>query len=66
LVSQLWAVEIRRTLNPKLSKGFLIATKDMKATHRFFVYAGKEQFPMGENTLVIGLSELMIKLREGF
>jgi hypothetical protein len=49
----LWAVEIRRTLNPKLSKGFLIATKDMKATHRFFVYAGKEQFPMGENTLVI-------------
>jgi hypothetical protein len=66
LGSQLWAVEIRRTLNPKLSKGFLIAAKDVKATHRFFVYAGKEQFPMGENTLAIGVSELMIKLREGF
>lgn len=64
--TQLWAIEIKRTLNPKLSKGFLIAAEDVKATHRFFVYAGKEQFPMGENTVAIGVAELMIKLREGF
>lgn len=65
LGSQLWAIEIKRTLKPKLSKGFLIASEDVKATHRFFVYAGKEQFPMGGNTIAIGVADLMNKLREG-
>jgi len=37
----------------------------VKATHRFFVYAGKEQFPMGGNTIAIGVADLMNKLREG-
>ncbi len=62
LGSELWAIEIKRTLSPKLSKGFSIAAEDVKATHRFFVYAGKEEFPLSENTNAIGLTGLLEKI----
>lgn len=60
--SQLWAVEIKRTASPKLSKGFLNAVQDIEATHRFFIYAGREEFPMGENTTAIGLNLFLTKI----
>lgn len=59
---QIWAIEIKRTLSPKRSKGFSIAAEDVKATHRFFVYAGKEEFPLSENTNAIGLAGLLEKI----
>ncbi|HAS59183.1 MAG TPA: ATPase, partial [Algoriphagus sp.] len=62
LGSERWAIEIKRTLSPKLSKGFSIAAEDVKATHRFFVYAGKEEFPLSENTNAIGLAGLLEKI----
>ncbi|GAA0879361.1 hypothetical protein GCM10009119_23290 [Algoriphagus jejuensis] len=61
--SQLWAVEIKRTRSPKLSKDFLIASKDVEATHQFVVYTGNEEFPLGENTNTIGLADLMQRLK---
>ncbi len=63
--SQLWAIEIKRTLSPKLSKGFSIAAEDVEATHRFFVYAGKEEFPLSENANAIGLVGILKKIKEG-
>jgi predicted AAA+ superfamily ATPase len=63
---QLWAIEIKRTLSPKLSKGFSIAAKDVEATHRFLVYAGKEEFPLSENASAIGLMGILQKIKEGF
>ena len=60
--SQLWAIEIKRTSSPKLSKGFLNAVQDVEATHRFFIYAGKEEYPMGENTFAIGLHLFLNKI----
>jgi uncharacterized protein len=50
-------------MGPKLSKGFSIAAKDVKATHRFLVYAGKEEFPLSENASAIGLVEILQKIR---
>ena len=66
LGSQIWAIEIKRTLSPKLSKGFSIAAEDVEATHRFFVYAGKEEFPLSENTNAIGLVGILRKIKVGF
>lgn len=62
LGSQLWAIEIKRTLSPKLSKGFSIAAEDIEATHRFFIYAGKEEFPLSEKVSAIGLIDLMKRI----
>ena len=63
LSGKIWALEIKRTLSPKLSKGFLNAVEDIQASHKYFVYAGKETFPMGSGTFAIGLKDIMLKLK---
>lgn len=66
LNGEVWAIEIKRTLSPKLSKGFLNAVEDISADHCYFIYAGKDEFPLGENTRAIGLAGLMKKIKGGF
>ncbi|WP_192347151.1 ATP-binding protein [Algoriphagus sp. Y33] len=66
LGGKIWAIEIKRTLSPKLSKGFLNAVEDISADHRYFIYAGKDEFPLGGNTLAIGLARFMEKMKGGF
>ncbi|WP_439488919.1 ATP-binding protein [Algoriphagus sp.] len=63
LSGKVWAIEIKRTLSPKLSKGFLNAVEDIQASHKYFVYAGKDTFPMGSGTFAIGLIDIMLKLK---
>ena len=66
LNGEIWAIEIKRTLSPKLSKGFVIAVGDVEAVHRYFIYAGQDEFPLGENTRAVGLAGFMRKIKEGF
>lgn len=54
-----WAIEIKRSAAPSLSKGFHIACDDIKADKCFVVYSGKDRFSMGENVIAISLPELM-------
>jgi predicted AAA+ superfamily ATPase len=53
------AIEIKRSLVPKVSKGFYLGCEDIKATRRFVVYPGNEKFPIGDNTTAISLLEIM-------
>lgn len=62
--NQIWAIEIKRSAAPTLSKGFYAACEDIKATHKFVVYSGTERFPMSENTEAIGLIEFLRLLKE--
>ena len=61
---QVWAIEIKRTTAPKTKAGFHRACEDIKATRKFVVYAGKERFPLSEETEAIGLIELLKLLNE--
>jgi predicted AAA+ superfamily ATPase len=54
-----WAIEIKRSSSPSLSKGFHIACTDVKPQRRFVVYSGKDRFTMSENITAISLSDLM-------
>ena len=54
----LWAVEIKRGLAPRLDKGFHHARQDLNPERSFVVYSGNERYPKGETVEVIGLSEL--------
>jgi len=54
-----WAIEIKRSSAPTLSKGFYTACADVKPTRRFVVYAGQDRFPMGHDTTAISLHEMM-------
>ncbi|MEZ4828402.1 MAG: ATP-binding protein [Bacteroidia bacterium] len=56
---EVWAIEIKRTTAPKAPPGFYRACEDIAATRKFVVYAGKDRFPLGNDTEAIGLVELL-------
>ena len=55
---ELWAIEIKRGLAPKLERGFHQAREDLKPDRCFVVYSGDERYPRAEGVEVIGLEEL--------
>lgn len=54
-----WAIEIKRSSSPSLSKGYHMACEDVQATRRYVVYSGKDTFPLGEGITAVSLSDLM-------
>jgi predicted AAA+ superfamily ATPase len=57
-----WAIEIKRSSTPYVSKGFYVGCEDIKADKRFVVYSGKDKFPMNEGVTAIPLPDLMQEL----
>jgi predicted AAA+ superfamily ATPase len=56
---RLWAVEVKRSLNPRPGKGFHLACEDVEATHRFVVYPGTERYRLDPSTEAVPLSSLL-------
>ena len=59
-----WAIEIKRSLAPTLSKGFHFGCEDIQATNRFIVYPGKDRFPAANDVTVLPLIDMMNELRD--
>lgn len=59
-----WAIEIKRSSAPALSRGFHTACEDVQATKRFVVYAGEDTFPLSQKTRAISLTDLMKELNQ--
>ncbi len=57
-----WAIEIKRTLRPKTSRGFELACEDIQPARRLFAFPGNEPFPMNANTRAVPISTLMEQL----
>jgi len=55
---QRWAIEIKRSTAPTLSRGFHIAADDLKASARFVVHAGAESFPLPHGVRATSLPDL--------
>ncbi len=64
--NQIWAIEIKSGLTAKPTKGFYNAIKDIKSTHNFIVYAGKERYPIAENIEAMSLISLMTLIDKQF
>jgi predicted AAA+ superfamily ATPase len=62
-IQKKYAIEIKRSFTPNLSKGFYLGCEDIAATHRFIVYPGKERFPVGKGVTVMPLLEMMDELK---
>ena len=58
------AIEIKRSLAPKLTKGFYLGCDDIKATERYVVYSGQEKFPLSKDETAIPLPLMMKRLQE--
>jgi predicted AAA+ superfamily ATPase len=53
-----WAIEIKRSLQPKLERGFHSACADVSPTHKWVVYPGSERYRLGDDAWAVGLPEL--------
>lgn len=54
----LWAIEIKRSLTPKLERGFYSACDDLQPVRKYVVYAGEEQYPIANDIEAISLTGL--------
>jgi uncharacterized protein len=57
-----WAMEIKRSSAPSVSKGFYSGSEDIKPERRFVIYSGLESFSMGEGITAISLPNFMQEL----
>ncbi|NBV14844.1 MAG: ATP-binding protein [Sphingobacteriia bacterium] len=53
--SDRWAIEIKRSTAPSISKGFHLACDEIKASQKFVVYNGTQRFPMTNGITAISL-----------
>ena len=58
-----WAIEIKRSASPSVSKGLHNAIADLKPSRTFIVHAGEDSFPLNGGVEAIGLSALGERLR---
>lgn len=64
--NKIWAIEIKRSLTPKIERGFYHARDDIKPDENFLVYPGDERYPMNTDTDVISLTSLIRLLKQEF
>ena len=57
-----WALEIKASRIPKLSKGFHIACADLGVRRKLVIYPGSETFSLGNDTLAVPLPEFLQEL----
>lgn len=57
-----WAIEIKRSLTPKLERGFHLACDDIQPERRYVVYGGVEAFPVAAHVEALSLADLCQRL----
>ncbi|MEY4711766.1 MAG: hypothetical protein RIS88_1216 [Pseudomonadota bacterium] len=61
---ELWAVEFKRSLSPKVERGFHSACDDLQPTRKWVVYPGQEAYPLAADIQAVSLHGLCEKLRQ--
>ncbi len=56
---EVWAIEIKRNSAPKVSKGFIEACNDVKATHKWIINSLEDRYPVSNGIEVIGFTEFI-------
>lgn len=57
-----WAIEVKRSLAPRVERGFFAACDDLAPARRFVVHPGRDRWPMRDGVEAIGLSDLCHEL----
>ena len=55
---RVWTIEVKRSVAPKLERGFHHALTDLTPDKSFVVYNGQERFPLNNHTEAISLVDL--------
>lgn len=59
---KMWAIEIKRSLSPKVERGFHAACTDLSPARKLVVYPGDESFPLGHDIQAMPLAALCQEL----
>ena len=54
-----WAVEVKSSSAPSLSRGFYNAIEDIEPDRAFVVYAGEEDYPVSDTVTAMGLRNFL-------
>ncbi len=57
-----WAIEVKRSSAPTVSKGMHLAAADVQAHALFVVYPGLVEFPLGQKVLALPLGAMVARL----
>lgn len=60
----LWAIEIKRSLSPKIERSLSNALEDLQPHKSFIVYSGDERYPLRKGVDAISLYDLMDELKK--
>ena len=60
-----WAIEIKRSLSPKVRRGFHSACEDIKPARRLVVHAGDDRFPISRELEAISVRQLAEEISLG-
>ena len=60
--NDLWAIEVKRSLAPKVERGFHVACEDLQPARKLVVYPGTEIFPLGHDIQAMPLTALCQQL----
>ena len=63
--SEIWAIEIKHGVAPKLGKHYSKTCDDVGAAHKYVLYGGDDEFPVGNEVKIISLARLVEKLQSG-
>lgn len=63
--SETWTVEIKHGVAPKPGKHYSQTCDDVDAAHKYIVYGGEDEFPVGNDVKIISLPRLMERLHSG-
>src|SRR5208283_2165762 len=58
-----WAIEMKRSSTPSVSKGFHTSSADINAGRKLVVHPGNGTFSLGQGIEAIGLLDLVLELR---
>ena len=58
----LWAIEIKRSLSPKLERGFHAACTDLAPSRKFVVYPGVERYRLAADIEAMSLEDMAMEL----
>lgn len=57
-----WAIEVKRSLAPKIERGFHLACESVRPERRLIVYGGVERFPLADGVEAVSLVDLCAEL----
>ena len=62
--NETWAIEIKRSLKPKVTRGFHSACEDLNPARKLLVYPGEDHYPAGNGIEVLSLNRLVREITQ--